>query len=252
MARGPDRGRVPPACPSPRAASPSASTRPAQLTPWSSRAHRPGPPRSPGCPAERVDQVLPSSTRPPQFTRWRSRAGHPFCHPPGFVERPNRLSQGNPPTCGRWTVGRLAKGVRARRDGGSLAGWPMDLRADVLPEVMEPVRAPQSARSRSPRLPPHPHQAAPFSPGARCALDQVDADSSRDAATTRDTRPAHHHSTCCPTEEWMPHRAHRSHQAKHGPHQVHRVDGAVMGRARQARREGRGDRGCGRGDPALR
>lgn len=93
--------------------------------------------------------------------------------------------------------------VRARRDGGSLAGWPMDLRADVLPEVMEPVRAPQAARSRSPRLPPHPHQAAPFSPGARCALDQVDADSSRDAAT-RDTRPAQLHRRVAPPRKGCP------------------------------------------------
>ena len=145
-------------------------TRPTQVTRLSSRAHRPGPPRSRHGPAERVDQVLPSSTRPAQLAPRCSRPSHPFCHPPGFVERPNRLSQGNPPTCGRWTVGRLAKGVRARRDGGSLAGWPMDLRADVLPEVVNPVRAPQSARSRShpacPTFAPQPATLTADAPGA--------------------------------------------------------------------------------------
>ncbi len=60
LARGPDRGRVPPACPSPRAASPSSRTRPPQLTPWSSRAHRPGRPSSPVGPArQRHVRVIP-------------------------------------------------------------------------------------------------------------------------------------------------------------------------------------------------
>lgn len=79
----------------------------------------------------------------------------------------------------------------------------MDLRADVLPEVMEPVRAPQAARSRSPRLPPHPHQAAPFSPGARCALDQVDADSSRGGPAQLPRRVAPPRKGC-PTEPTGP------------------------------------------------
>ncbi len=67
---------------------------------------------------------------------------------------------------------------------GPLAGWPR-VPTRIERFVGRMASGPSRgcvARGRSPRLPPHPHQSAPLAASARCALDQVDADSSRDAA----------------------------------------------------------------------
>ena len=178
-------------------------------------------PARPGRPSSPVGPARPLHVRVIPLALWSAPIDFPRATPQPAVDGPLAGWPRVPTRIERF-VGRMANGPSR----GCVA-------RGREPRARTPIRSLPLA-SCLPTFAPQPAALTADAPGAP----------TNDAATTRDTRPAHHHSTCCPTEEGMPHRAHRSHQAKHGPHQVHPVDGTrVMGRARQARREGRGDRG---------